>query len=195
MDARHDPSRHGYVFSLSPRLFALAGQLAARLPLVTCGERAVRQLHEHTGFDAYLVIPSYGDVLVLARAGDRAPDPWSLVPATECAGGNVLLAYRQSWRDDQRPDEENTTRLDLEARAAEVRHHGYAVLAQGDITSLAVPIPMVPAPLAALVLLCQTRALSDADREALSAVLRRAAARLGDTHDPRRPSPSLPGGP
>jgi DNA-binding IclR family transcriptional regulator len=195
VEARHDPSRHGYVFSVSPRLLALAGQLATRLPLVTCGERVVHDLRQQTRLDAYLVIPSYGDVLVLARAGDQAPAQWSLLPATDSAGGHVLLAYRQSWRDDQRPDKEKMTRLDLEARATEVRHHGYAVQAQGDITSLAVPVPMLPAPLAALVLSCQTRALSDTDREALLTALQRTAARLGDSHYGRRPSPAPPGGP
>jgi DNA-binding IclR family transcriptional regulator len=168
--------------------------VAGRLPLVTQGERVIQQLHQQTGLDAYLVIPSYGDVLVLARAGDHAPAPWSLLPATDSAGGSVLLAYRQSWRDDQRPDEENLTRLDLEAGATEVRHCGYAVQARGDTTSLAVPVPVVPAPLAALVLLCQTRALNDGDREALLTALRRAAARLGDPTPVAHP-PAPPGGP
>ncbi|MGH2945354.1 MAG: IclR family transcriptional regulator [Solirubrobacteraceae bacterium] len=186
----HGTCGQRYVYSLTPRLLALAGQLAARLPLVTRGKRAVRQLHESTGLDAYLVIPSYGDVIVLARAGDEAPALWSLLPATDSAGGNVLLAYRESWRDDQRPDEENTTPLDLEARASEVRRDGFAVQAQGDITSLAVPVPMVPTPLAALVLSSHTHALSDDDREALLTALRRTAARLSDPYHWRRRAPS-----
>jgi DNA-binding IclR family transcriptional regulator len=89
----HGSHRQAYLYSLTPRLLALAAQLAARLPLVTRGERVVHQLHQRTGLDAYLVIPSYGDVLVIARAGDQAPALWSLLPATESAGGNVLLAY------------------------------------------------------------------------------------------------------
>jgi hypothetical protein len=79
----HYRQRHTY--SVTPRLLALAGQLAARLPLVVGGERAVRHLHESTGLDAYLVIPSYGDAIILARAGDDAPALWSLLPATDCA--------------------------------------------------------------------------------------------------------------
>lgn len=142
--------RQRHTFSPTPRLLALAGQLAARLPLVTHGERTVRQLHESTGLDAYLAIPSYGDVIVVARAGGQAPALWSLLPATDSAGASVLLAYRQSWRDAQRPDEESTTRLDVEMRAADVRRAGYAVNAQGNHTSLAVSVPMMPAPLAAL---------------------------------------------
>lgn len=191
----HGTYRQRYVYSLTPRLLALAGQLAARLPLVTRGERLVRQLHQSTGLDAYLVIPSYGDVIVLARAGDEAPALWSLLPATNSAGGNVLLAYRESWRDDQRPDEENATLRDLEARAREVRRDGYAVQAQGDITSLAVPVPAIPTPLAALVLVCHTRALNDEDREDFLTALRRAAARLGDSYHWRRPSSSTRGNP
>jgi DNA-binding IclR family transcriptional regulator len=186
----HGTGRQRYVYSLTPRLLALAGQLAARLPLVTRGERVVRQLHQRTGLDAYLVIPSYGDVIVIATAGDGPPAPWSLLPATDSAGGSVLLAYRQSWRDDQRPDDESSTRLDLEPQATEVRRHGYAIHEQGDTRSLAVPVPMVPTPLAALVLSGPTRALSGDEREALLPVLRRAAARLRDSHHWRRGAPS-----
>lgn len=82
----HGTYRQRGTYSVTPRLLALAGPLAVRLPLVVGGERAVRHLHEATGLDAYLVIPSYGDVIVLARAGDRAPTRWSLLPATNSAG-------------------------------------------------------------------------------------------------------------
>lgn len=181
--------RQRHVYSLTPRLLALAAQFAARLPLVTRGERVVNQLHQRTGLDAYIVIPSYGDVIVIARAGDGAPAAWSLLPATDSAGGSVLLAYRESWRDDQRPDDESSTGLDLEARATELRHHGYALHDHGDTTSLAVPVPMVPTPLAALVLAGPASTLSGDEREALLTVLRRAAARLGDSYHwpPRSP--------
>jgi DNA-binding IclR family transcriptional regulator len=187
----HGTGRHAYVYSVTPRLLALAGQLAARLPLVTRGERVVRQLNERTGLAAYVVFPSYGDAIVVARAGANAPALWSLLPATASAGGHVLLAYRQSWRDDQRPDDESSTRLDLEARAAEVRDHGHAVHHdQHHAMSLAVPVPMVPAPLAALVLTCPATALSDDERERLLTVLLDEAARLGDPYHWRRRSPS-----
>ena len=187
----HGSYRQRHVYSPTPRLVALAGQLAVRLPLVTRGDRVVGELHQQTGLDAYLVIPSYGDVIVLARAGDQAPAQWSLLPATDSAGGNVLLAYRQSWRDDQRPDDESSTsRLDLEARATEVRHLGYAVHNQGATTSLAVAVPMVPTPLAALVLTGRTNALSGDESGALLTALRGAAARLGDSNPCRRRSPS-----
>ena len=98
-----------------PRASSPSRQLAARRPLVMRGTEAVRQLQESTGLDAYLVVPSYGDVIVIARAGDQAPALWSLLPATDSAGGSVLLAYRQSWRDAQRPSGE-------EARHADSKH-------------------------------------------------------------------------
>jgi DNA-binding IclR family transcriptional regulator len=185
----HGTGREMYVFSLTPRLLALAGQLAARLPLVARGEQVARDLHERTGLDAYVVIPSYGDVIVVARAGENAPVLWSPLPATASAGGHVLLAYRQSWRDDQRPDDESSTRLDLEARGAEVRHRGYAVHDQHDAMSLAVPVPMVPTPLAALVLAGPASALSADEGERLLAVLSHEAARLRDSYHWRRRAP------
>ena len=167
-------------YSPTPRLLALAGQLAARLPLARHGAHAVRQLRQSTGLDAYLVVPSYGDVLVLARAGEYAPALWTLLPATDSAGGSVLLAYRQSWRDAQHPADDHMAGVDLEGRAAEVRRDGYAANAHGDVMSLAVPVSMHPAPLAALVVSSRTGALGDNGREALLTVLRDAAVRLND---------------
>ena len=176
----HGSHRQRHTYSPSTRLLALAGQLAARMPLVTHGTQAVHQLNQATGLDAYPVVPSYGDVIVLAAAGGQSPALWSLLPATRSAGGSVLLAYRQSWRDTQRPDDDHTVILYPEARAAEVRRDGYAVDAQGSMTSLAVPVPMDPAPLAALVLSSPTPVLDDDGREGVLAVLRNTAQRLSD---------------
>jgi DNA-binding IclR family transcriptional regulator len=178
--------RQRHAYSPTPRLLALAGQLAARMPLVTHGTRAVHQLNQATSLGAYLVVPSYGDVIVLASAGDHAPASWSLLPATESAGGSVLLAYRQSWRDAQRPTDDHTATLDPETRAAEVRRDGYAVDTQGNTTTLAVPVPMHPAPLAALVL-SSPAAVGDHSREAVLAVLRNTAQGLSDTLASTRP--------
>ncbi|HEX7298882.1 MAG TPA: hypothetical protein VF257_07725 [Solirubrobacteraceae bacterium] len=175
----HGNYRQRATYVPTARLLALAGQLAARLPLVTHGADAVDRLTRRTGLGAYLVVPSYGDVLVVASAGDHAPALWSLLPATESAGGNVLLAHRQSWRDAQHPDD-HTGSLDLEARAAEVRRHGYAVNTQGNATTLAVPVPMEPAPLAALVVSFEALALGEDDRDALLTVLRDTAEQLKD---------------
>ena len=180
IESGHGTHRQRHTYSPTPRLLALAGQLAARMPLITRGTQAVHQLNHATGLDAYLVAPSYGDVIVLATAGDHAPALWSLLPATDSAGGNVLLAYRQSWRDAQRPDDDHTIILDPEARAAEVRRKGYAVDGEGSMTSLAIPVPLDPAPLAALVLSSPRPALDDDGRERLLDVLRNAAQRLSD---------------
>ena len=177
----HGTYHQRHTYSVTPRLLALAGQLAARLPLVTHGAHAVRQLRQSTGLDAYLVVPSYGDVIVLATAGDHAPALWTLLPATDSAGGNVLLAYRQSWRDAQRPANNPTAALELETRSAKIRRDGYAVTTQGNVTTLGVPVPMDPAPLAALVLCSHTRVLSDDGRQALLAALHDAAGELHDT--------------
>ncbi|MGH2947555.1 MAG: hypothetical protein ACRDPC_15100 [Solirubrobacteraceae bacterium] len=171
----HGNYRQRTTYAPTPRLLALAGQLAARLPLVTHGAEAVLHLRQSTGLDAYLVAPSYGDVIVLARAGDRSPALWSLLPATDSAGGSVLLAYRQSWRDAQRPSDEYAPHADLEARAIEVRRRGYAAHTDGDTTSLAVPVPMNPAPLAALVVSHHARVVSDDEHDSLLATLRSTA--------------------
>lgn len=92
----HGNYRQRHTYLPTPRLLALAGQLAARLPLVVQGTLSVGHLWRSTGQGAYLVVPSYGDVLVVASAGNHAPALWSLLPATDSAGGSVLLAYRQS---------------------------------------------------------------------------------------------------
>ena len=183
----HGTHRQRHTYSVTPRLLALAGQLGARLPLVTHGAHAVRQLHGATGLDAYLAAPSYGDVIVLATAGDQAPALWSLLPATDSAGGNVLLAYRQSWRDAQRPANNPTAALELETRSAMIRRDGYAVTTQGNVATLGVPVPMDPAPLAALVVCSHTRVLSDDGRQALLAALHDAA---GELHDSQPFAPS-----
>jgi DNA-binding IclR family transcriptional regulator len=186
----HGNYRQRTPYAPTPRLLALAGQLATRLPLVTHGAQAVQQLSQLTGLDAYLVVPSYGDVIVVARAGDQAPELWSLLPATDSAGGSVLLAYRQSWRDAQRPSGEYAPHADLEARAIEVRRRGYAAHTDGDTTSLAVPVPMHPAPLAALVVSHHAKAVSDDEHEALLGTLRSTAGWLRGPDYQHRSAPS-----
>jgi DNA-binding IclR family transcriptional regulator len=182
--------RQRTTYAPTARLLALAGQLATRLPLVTNGAEAVLQLRQSTGLDAYLVAPSCGDVIVLARAGDQAPALWSLLPATDSAGGSVLLAYRQSWRDAQRPSGECAPHADHEARAIEVRRRGYAAHTDGDITSLAVPVPMNPTPLAALVVSHDAQAVRDDEHESLLATLRTTAGSLRGPDDQHGSPPS-----
>jgi DNA-binding IclR family transcriptional regulator len=173
-----------YVYSLTPRLLALAGQLAARLPAVTGGQQAVRQLHQCTGLCACLVMPSYGDVIVLASAGPGAPLPWSLMPATDSAGGRVLLAYRHTWRDRGRPSDEPSAKRDLEAWANDIRDRGHAICEHRRSRSIAVPVPAFPAPLAAVVLTAPLPAATGREDSALLNALHRAATELGKS-EPR----------
>jgi DNA-binding IclR family transcriptional regulator len=170
---------NGYVYTPTPRLLALAGQLAARLPFVAGGQEAVQCLHRRTDCDAYLVIPSFGDVLVLASAGRGAPPPWSLLPAAGCAGGRVLLAHRDSWRDTQRPTDEPRRAQESELRPNEIRRRGHAIHRDGTGTSIAVPVPTSPQPLAALALRTHV-ALTGRELEGPRlAVLKRSASKLG----------------
>lgn len=129
------------------RLLALAAQLARRLPLVEHGERAVHQLHERTGLTACLVVPSYADVLVLARAGSGRPWACELLPAAETAAGRVLLAYRHSWR-------QSLADGNMEKTAEAIRAHGYELDGRRGADSprwLAAPVGHVR-PVAALAL-------------------------------------------
>ena len=171
-------SRRRHRYMPTPRLLALAGQLARGLPLVASAERLVARAHDRTGLDAYVTIPSYDDILVLASAGRQAPSPWSLQPARDSAAGSVLLAYRQSWRDHQRPDDETRIPQPLGAGAADVRRRGYAVHRQGNTTSLAVSLATVTP--AALAVSGAPRDLSGSARDRVVAVLLAESAELGD---------------
>jgi DNA-binding IclR family transcriptional regulator len=64
--------RHSSCLEPTVRLLAVAAQLASRLPLVEHGQRGVEELHDATGLGAYIAVPSYGQVIVLARAGESA---------------------------------------------------------------------------------------------------------------------------
>ena len=47
---------------------------------------------------AYLAVPSYTDVVMIACSGRQGMRPWTLLPAFDDAGGRLLLAYRRDWR-------------------------------------------------------------------------------------------------
>jgi DNA-binding MarR family transcriptional regulator len=85
-------------FHPTVRLLAMAAQLAPRLPLVQHGDDAVGRLEAATEFGAYLAVPSYNDVVIIACSGRRGIRPWSLLPALDDAAGRVLLAHRRDWR-------------------------------------------------------------------------------------------------
>jgi DNA-binding IclR family transcriptional regulator len=97
---RSEDSRRRY--SPSMRIVALAGQIAARSPLTSSALPVVDQLHEETGADAHLAVPSYLSVLCVVHAGGACGariHPRELVPSHCTATGKVLLAWRQRWRD------------------------------------------------------------------------------------------------
>jgi len=90
------------MYTLSLRLVALASHFLERTPLTTAATTVARGLHEQTGGAAYVLIPSYRAVLVLAQcAADRASRPHAreLIPAHATAGGKLLLAHRAPWRE------------------------------------------------------------------------------------------------
>jgi DNA-binding IclR family transcriptional regulator len=72
------------------RLLAMAGQLASQLPLVEYGRDAVREIEHQTELTAYVVVPCYLDVLVIACTVARALQPWTTLPASTDAAGRVL---------------------------------------------------------------------------------------------------------
>jgi DNA-binding IclR family transcriptional regulator len=88
-----------HAYEPTMRFLALAAQLAPRLPMAEHGRRGAEELHHVTGLDAYVAVPSYGHVTVVARAGDAAPQIWTLLPALSSAAGHLLLAHRDGWLD------------------------------------------------------------------------------------------------
>ena len=58
-------------FHPTVRLLAMAAQLAPRLSLVQRGDEAAARLEAATEFAAYLAVPSYTDVAIIACSGRR----------------------------------------------------------------------------------------------------------------------------
>jgi DNA-binding IclR family transcriptional regulator len=112
------------------RLLAMAAQLGIRHPLVAVGARVVERLHRRTGLAAYVVVPSYGDVLVIASAGD-GPQTGRLMPASTSAAGQALLAHREAWRRSQ------PAAATLEGCAADRRSRGFEVHTKDGRTTIA----------------------------------------------------------
>jgi IclR family acetate operon transcriptional repressor len=96
---RSDDTRRLYAPSM--RIVALAGQVTARAPLALHGVTTVEQLHDETGADAHVIVPSYLSALCIVHADGcgTAAHPRELVPAHCTAAGKALLAWRQPWRD------------------------------------------------------------------------------------------------
>lgn len=169
VEQRQQRGRRTHAYEPTARLLAMAAQLATRLALVNDGRRGAEEIHRATGMSAYVAIPSYGQVMVIARAGECAPQLWELLPASENAAGQMLLAYRDSWR---RSFSRDPCEPDVsERQAAAIRARGHVLVAsQGDQpASLAVPVPDQEPPIAALALHGSDDALI-ADEGALASI-------------------------
>jgi DNA-binding IclR family transcriptional regulator len=100
-------------YSSTMRLVALAGQVLGNSTLVGRARPYLVLAQERTGAVAELVVPSYGSVLCVLRAGAdgeiAGPAVQEIVPAHASAGGKVLLAARPRWRESvlARPLEEH----------------------------------------------------------------------------------------
>lgn len=119
------------------RIVALAAQLADRAPVVRLGAAVAADLHATSGRVVHLAVPSYRSALRLLRVNgdaDSRPQLRDLAPAHAIAGGKLLLAYRDPWRESvlEHPLEVVThaTVIDpdaVRAEAAMTRARGFAV--------------------------------------------------------------------
>jgi IclR family transcriptional regulator, KDG regulon repressor len=125
------------VYGATMRLVALAGQIIERSPLARRGRPYVARAHERTAATAHLVVASYNSVVCVVHWGDgdedARPHLREVVPAHCVAGGKVLLAWRDRWRESvlARPMKSLTSRTITDARALRqelelVRREGYA---------------------------------------------------------------------
>ena len=124
------------IYAPTRRIIALAAHFAEREPLAAAATPVVTALYDTTGAAAHLFTPSYRSVMCLVhRAGDADARPQlrELVPAHASAGGKLLLAYRDAWRESvlESPLKRLTddTIVDPEALRAEcavIRTDGYA---------------------------------------------------------------------
>lgn len=91
------------LYTPTMRLVALAGQIVDGSPLARRGRPYVALAQERTGATGHLLVPSYTSVLCLAHCSAHdeqlRPRLRELVPAHCAAGGKVLLAWRDRWRE------------------------------------------------------------------------------------------------
>jgi len=159
------------------RLLTMAAQLASRLPLVAAARRAVSEVEDETDATAYVVVPCYSDVLVVAASGRGRVRAWATLEASADAAGLILLAHRKEWRESLRSVAPNLA-VDADV-AAGIIEHGYAELTGAGSTcgSLAVAITAGATPIAALGVRGPSVAREDC-RQELIALLRGTAARV-----------------
>jgi DNA-binding IclR family transcriptional regulator len=165
-----DERRRLYVPTM--RLVALAGQIVENAPLARQGRPYARLLHERTNATAHVVVPSYQAVVCLvhcsAHADDLRPRLRELVPAHSTAGGKVLLAWRDRWRENllAEPLERFTDRTIVDAGAlrralTHIREQGHAVEDgeyQDKVYAVAAPVLVGDTAVAALTLTSTRRA-------------------------------------
>jgi IclR family KDG regulon transcriptional repressor len=158
---RSDDARRRYTPTL--RVVALATHVAVRSPLAVRALPFVAQLHEETGADAHLTVPSYLSALCMVHAGGACRarvQARELVPAHCTATGKALLAWRQPWREsvlshtlERRTDRTIVDAARLAREADATRARGYAVEVgelQDGIRGVAAPVVVGDEALAAL---------------------------------------------
>lgn len=178
VERRGGRGRGAHEYQPTVRLLAMAAQLAPRLPLVEGGRRAVREIEQQSELTAYVAIPCYSDVLVVASSGMRALRSWATLPAHGDAAGRILLAHREPWRQSLARVEPDLAVSDDEALA--IVERGYALHggAHERSGSLAVAVPAAAAnPIAALAVRGPGPTLSSEERH-LVALLQRGAAQI-----------------
>ena len=177
VEARAGRGAAAHQYQPTVRLLAMAAQLAPRLPLVQNGRRAVREIEQQTSLTAYLAIPCYEDVLVIACTGKRALRTWATIPAHADAAGRVLLAHREHWRRGLAQATPDPALDDEQAANIATRGHALIAGARDQAGSIAVAVPTTARPIAALAL----RGTSDelnASEQPLADLLHRKAAQI-----------------
>jgi len=125
------------LYAPTMRLVALAGQIVDGSALAGRGRPYVALAAQRTGAEAHLLVASYTSVLCLVHCGgpdeEVRPRLRELVPAHCVAGGKMLLAWRERWRESvlARPLERVTSRTVTDSRVLRneldaVRREGYA---------------------------------------------------------------------
>ena len=147
-----DPQRR--VYEPTMRLVALAGQVVENSPLARSARPYVALLQQRCEAPAHLVVPSYDSVMCLVHAAPGAeetrPRLRELVPAHCSAGGKVLLAWRDRWRESvlnqplaRYTDHTTTDPVALRRVLEHARMSGHATEDgeyQADIRAIAAPV-------------------------------------------------------
>jgi DNA-binding IclR family transcriptional regulator len=181
------------VYEPTMRLVALAGQVVENSPIARTARPYVALLRERTGATTHLVVPSYQSILCLVHAAPAGsavrPQLRELVPAHCTAGGKVLLAWRERWRESvlSAPLERCTERTIVDPDALRrtlhrIRSTGHATEDgeyQQDVRALAAPLLVAGEAVAAITVSDERLALDDA-LQPLTATAAELTAHLND---------------